>query len=762
MPRGYYRKSLFTFLLFTSLPGVIIGLVFYVVSKDQIETELQQVHDEQFIQTVEMMDDQFTHLELSMAHWAFTPQFGGSLKTLNFAYDYQVIHDIYQTLLVIEGSNPLIERVELYLEEPTSVVFTRDRYDRLTPERSKPYQSFMKQEKSMYWSSDEGQVALIHKIPGLDGRTRPFGALVLYLDKTKVLRLVQALTPYNQGTSFLYDASSSEWLYTTAVGNTPSGLDDAIIEEIIRNQKSAETFLMDWESKRYSVTHGSFVRMGVTWHYASAAPLTSITEPVTTLSKMILYTSLGMLLFAVIGSWIVSRRLYSPIDRLVKLAKDGKSAADAERSMRNEFDLIETHWKSLSRESQTLQQRLDNQLPHLREGFLMQLLYGYMYSRTEDELIDRMESFGRQARDRQFCIVLVQLLGFSKLDGRFSEGDEGLVTFAAANMVEEIIDAMPIEADVVNFHDLSLGLLVGMPNRMPQEQFDEAIYRVSEEVLASIERYLKLQAVVCISRTIESIRSAPVLFEEAKLAASFRNMGEGSQIIDIEKMYTAERDRALDYPFELERQTIHALRIGNADEAAAAVREFVQAFTAAGANEAALKQGMLHLLGSLMHVVLQSGLEVQQVYEDANLYEQLLCVREPDELPGWFDRKVIRPFIRELSQKQDAQFRQTIEKAAEILRESFSSDVSLESCADQLKMSPFILSKKFKEIMGVNFIDYLMNVRMERARELLRDTDMKISEVAESVGYQNSYFNRLFKKQEGVTPSQYREYCRKG
>lgn len=758
MLRGNYRKSLLTILLFASLPGIVIGLALYVVSKNQIESELQKVHDEQFLQTVETMDEQFSYLERSMAHWAFTPQFTGYLKHLNFAYNYKEIQEIYQTLLVMEGANSLIDRVELYLQEPVSVLFTTDRYDRLTPERSKPYQELLARENSLFWSNSGDAVALVHKIPGLGG-VEPFGALVMYLDKTKVLGLVRTLTPYNQGTSFLYDSSGGDWLYTTSAGNAPSGLDRAIMEEIAHRKKSAETFLLDWESQRYSVTHGSFMRMGVVWHYASAAPLTSITEPVIVLSQIILYTSGGLLLLAALGSWFVSRKLYTPIDRLVKLASEEKPAA---AGARNEFELIESHWAHLSRESQTLQRRLDVQLPQLREGFLLQLLHGHLYSYTDEELADRMESFGREARGRRFCIVFVQLLGFSRLEGRFSEGDEGLVTFAAANMLKEIVGTLPMGGDIVNFHDLSVGWLVSMPGEMTREAFDEAVYRASEELLASIERYLRMQAVVCIGRTTASIKSVPIRFEEAKLAASFRHAGEGSQIIDIDKLDDTERDHAHDYPFDLEREVVHAMRVGNADEAVAAVRAFVQSFTEAGANEAALKQGMLHLLGSLMHVVLQSGLALQQVYEGANLYEQLLYVREAGELPDWFDRKAIRPFIRKLSEKQSGQMRLTIEKAVELLRTSYSSDISLDSCADRLKISPFILSKMFKEIVGINFIDYLTKIRMEKARELLRETDMKISEVAESVGYQHSYFNRLFKKQEGVTPGQYREMCRQG
>nr|WP_249435725.1 helix-turn-helix transcriptional regulator [Paenibacillus sp. Marseille-Q4541] len=72
-------------------------------------------------------------------------------------------------------------------------------------------------------------------------------------------------------------------------------------------------------------------------------------------------------------------------------------------------------------------------------------------------------------------------------------------------------------------------------------------------------------------------------------------------------------------------------------------------------------------------------------------------------------------------------------------------------------MTPYALSKAFKQVAGINFIDYVTFRRMDMAKRLLRETDLKINEIADQVGYQHSYFNRIFKKQEGLTPGQYRD-----
>jgi YesN/AraC family two-component response regulator len=105
--------------------------------------------------------------------------------------------------------------------------------------------------------------------------------------------------------------------------------------------------------------------------------------------------------------------------------------------------------------------------------------------------------------------------------------------------------------------------------------------------------------------------------------------------------------------------------------------------------------------------------------------------------------------------------RKSVEAAMIYLQNNYMKEISLDSCADHTGMNSVALSKAFKQVTDKNFIDYLTELRIEKAKELLRDTDMKINDIAEKSGYQASYFNRIFKKQEGITPSQYREFCRK-
>ncbi len=92
------------------------------------------------------------------------------------------------------------------------------------------------------------------------------------------------------------------------------------------------------------------------------------------------------------------------------------------------------------------------------------------------------------------------------------------------------------------------------------------------------------------------------------------------------------------------------------------------------------------------------------------------------------------------------------------MKENFQSvDLNMGALADKLEVSPVTLAVEFKSEMGMSPSDYLALLRMEKARELLRSTDMRVKEVSLAVGYEDDHvFMRRFKKYVGMTPGQYR------
>lgn len=100
----------------------------------------------------------------------------------------------------------------------------------------------------------------------------------------------------------------------------------------------------------------------------------------------------------------------------------------------------------------------------------------------------------------------------------------------------------------------------------------------------------------------------------------------------------------------------------------------------------------------------------------------------------------------------------TIKRAINYIREHYQEGISLEEVAGKLGITPEYLSTLFNREMGENFSTFLRKFRISHAKRLLKGTDMKVYEIAETVGYTDpKYFARVFKDELGISPGDYRQ-----
>jgi two-component system response regulator YesN len=98
-----------------------------------------------------------------------------------------------------------------------------------------------------------------------------------------------------------------------------------------------------------------------------------------------------------------------------------------------------------------------------------------------------------------------------------------------------------------------------------------------------------------------------------------------------------------------------------------------------------------------------------------------------------------------------------MEKAVDYIEQNFKEAITLEKTAEYVNLTPFYFSKIFKERMGVTFIDYLTELRINYAKEEMKSPEKSLKEICFDAGYKDpNYFSRVFKKITGDTPTEYR------
>ncbi|WP_419954273.1 response regulator transcription factor [Neobacillus niacini] len=125
-------------------------------------------------------------------------------------------------------------------------------------------------------------------------------------------------------------------------------------------------------------------------------------------------------------------------------------------------------------------------------------------------------------------------------------------------------------------------------------------------------------------------------------------------------------------------------------------------------------------------------------------------------------KREIAVFLKKVKKSTLQKNNNIIKDIEKYLQENFDRDVKLQEISDHFYISREYISRKFKQEFNENISDYIVRIRMEKAKSLLKNSQLKIYEIANMIGYQDDkYFRKVFKKVEGITPNEYRaEYVK--
>lgn len=140
-----------------------------------------------------------------------------------------------------------------------------------------------------------------------------------------------------------------------------------------------------------------------------------------------------------------------------------------------------------------------------------------------------------------------------------------------------------------------------------------------------------------------------------------------------------------------------------------------------------------------------------------NAYDYL---SESNTLEQMKDRfiTVIEGYLLEIKKLKGNVYNKVIHDAITYIHKNYRDNVKLSDVANYIGINESYLSRCFKKHLKVNFVDYLNQIRITEAKELLNNPELTISDIAYQVGYSNeNYFSRVFKAVEGISPRQYQK-----
>lgn len=222
------------------------------------------------------------------------------------------------------------------------------------------------------------------------------------------------------------------------------------------------------------------------------------------------------------------------------------------------------------------------------------------------------------------------------------------------------------------------------------------------------------------------------------------------EVGNIHGTYAAEREmlrlvREGDLNFKKHMQTMTNMgRVGNISD---------------GHPMRQLKNMMIVNITLFSRAAMEGGLPPETAYTLSDRYFQ--AIEKSRSMQALIDigSAMQEDFVQRVHQvRQNESYSKPIRSCVEQLRSRMEEDISLELLAGELGYSPYYLSRKFRNETGQTFKEYLRQVRLERAKFLLRNTDESVLDIADRLRFcSQSYFSDTFRKAYGISPTDYRE-----
>ncbi len=319
-----------------------------------------------------------------------------------------------------------------------------------------------------------------------------------------------------------------------------------------------------------------------------------------------------------------------------------------------------------------------------------------------------------------------------------------------------------IREGIRNFFDCKIGnvmankiavLIPSGDDRMEYNERAELIDRARE-----MARYLRKRTDISFRVGIGGVKPLRELgdsYREA-LNALIATTGTVAHVDDLTISCNYEED----YPIDMEKPLFEAVSKGDLNGAMVIAGKYSD-WMCQRASDGDLMSMRLKVLEFALyaeHLAYQNGGQTYR-YSSRNEYlPEIMALECAEDIRRWFLNK-IETACRNVLNKREERSSDIIKTAKRYIDEHFDKDISLDDVSRIVNISPYYFSKVFKEESGLNFIEYLTNIRIDKAKNLLENSDRSIKEICISCGYTDpNYFSRSFKKNVGVTPTEYKEH----
>ncbi|WP_127580569.1 response regulator [Paenibacillus koleovorans] len=410
--------------------------------------------------------------------------------------------------------------------------------------------------------------------------------------------------------------------------------------------------------------------------------------------------------------------------------------------------------RTQQRMMEDMSEKLKASMPLLREKFLMSLV-SQGASRTE-RIPSRLEFLGLRLPERaSYWVLVLSVDRLADWQESRSEQDWQLLTYAVQNVCQELIDQ---HLNGYAF-ELRSGEFVGILYEGEAEEAEERLFALASAMRDNLQKWLKMSVTIGMGERVATPEALTVSFQQAREAAERKWYMGQNQILTMDSL-EPERDSLFRFDMAQSGKLVSSLNAADPEQVASELEEL---FEGLAHNR---RDGFKYARNVCMQLVLLAGqlmlelniLSREMSEQETMLQEKLFRAETIADLKALVTA-YLKLVCSSIQEKRCGKASNLVERVRAVIERRYADNtLTVAEIGKEVFLTDTYVSLLFKQETGRTVNEYLTHVRIEKAKELLRNPIHKFYDVCYAVGYADpSYFSKLFKKVTGSTPSAYRE-----
>jgi two-component system response regulator YesN len=566
--------------------------------------------------------------------------------------------------------------------------------------------------------------------------------VIINLDETMLIRDYLSQT----GDQLLFADEKGTMIVSSdmdQIGHSMAGT--ATFASVLKSSSGSGDFLGNEGEHQSMVT---FVKNQTTgWYILSTTPYRTLVKPIQDKRNGLLIVSFSILVCCLALTFLISKRLYNPVQRLTELFKRSQFNVGSPAS--NDISLISRVYAETLQHLQSLENKNRDSLHLMKENFLRRALTAAPTEEPADIL--NMDEYKMRIDFDRLLLCVFKIDGYLQLDSQSMTLYESVLFQSVAELLNE-----DFRYEILQMPKGEIVLLIN-----ETEDGIQHLLAKLTNVKDSIAVTIGITVSIGLSDPIGAWGDCPQAYVQALEMVQQRFVLGNNRIIYpsyVEKTLS----RSYGLPFEIEEKLIASIKRNDRARFTDSLERMDYVLRGYVYKDAvqALFRFLLVCITQMNQTINDENKKLGMQFGELNLIftEMETLGQAKDWLLKQFDD--YRSNLESIQQLKENKFYRKIEEAMQYIQDHYSnSNLSVEVLANVTGYTPNYFSKLFKEMTGINSGEFIRKVRIGKAKELLQRDEYKVSDVAEMCGYINiSHFYSAFKKDIGMTPSAYREY----